>query len=111
VHPDLQAILEADERARDAVAQAERELALSLRRARDEADAARDEARRAAAAALDASVRAIDEEAARAIGAARSARDARRARRCREADAALAAGVEAYLRTVCGASVPPRSAT
>lgn len=108
MHPDLLAILEADERARDAAKDAADRLAGLVGRARDDLQAARERARDAAVRELEASVHSIEQDAARSLSAARQAHEARRTLRRRAVDAAVERGVNAYLAIVCGSAPPPR---
>ncbi|HSC26313.1 MAG TPA: hypothetical protein VLD67_03510 [Vicinamibacterales bacterium] len=105
MHPDLTAILSADEEARESLAIVERELAAKVAVARAQAAEALESARRRAAEALAAEVLAIQEEADRVHGEARRRRAAQREARGVAAAAARDDGVAVFLQMVGGTGV------
>jgi hypothetical protein len=102
VHPDLEAIVAADEDARARVAAAEQRTRDRLRDAEASRDDRLAQRRRQAEEALQAELRSIGDEADHAVEARRQRRLARAEERDRRAEALLPAAVEACLRILGG---------
>ena len=109
MHPDLQAIIDADRAAREDVDRVRTRLD-----ARHEEERQRLETERAhdavvGQAALDAAVAATASASAARIEARRTARAAERTRRAQRAEAAVSDGIAAYLSVIRGAAKDGRS--
>ena len=107
MHQDLLALLEADDAAKQQVADAERLAEDGRRTVRQDRDLERARRREQHVREVDALVRAIEGAAARRAAERRLERDRRREARSRSAAQVAAAGVAAYVEIVRGRLTDP----
>jgi hypothetical protein len=104
MHPDLLVLLEADDEAKQRVAEAGRRLQERVRAARLDREADENRLQEQRAQDVDQLVRSIDDVARRRTEERAASRSRLRLARAAATERALAAGIDAYLRIVRGGS-------